>query len=178
MIETKEMPVQAKKETEDKSLKKVCIICAKGTIEDVYASLVLANGAVMEGIEAKMFFTFFGLDAITKKQMNKLHTGTIGNPAMRMPGGLPFPSILGMLPGVETGVSAMMKKQMEKLDIPPVDEFLEMITAGGGEIYACKLAMDMFGLKKEDLSEQVKAVLTVGDFYELASGDMTQIIFT
>jgi peroxiredoxin family protein len=44
-------------------LKKVCIICAKGTIEDVYAALVLANGAVMEGIEAKMFFTFFGLDA-------------------------------------------------------------------------------------------------------------------
>ena len=42
-------------------LKKVCIICAKGTIEDVYATLVMANGAVMEGIEAKVFFTFFGL---------------------------------------------------------------------------------------------------------------------
>ena len=78
----------------DKPLKKVCIICAKGSIEDVYATLVMANGAVMEGIEAKVFFTFFGLDAITKKQMNKLHTATVGNPAMRMPGGLPFPTIL------------------------------------------------------------------------------------
>ena len=66
-------------------LNKVLIICAKGSIEDVYASLVLANGAVMEGIEAKLFFTFFGLDAITKKQMKKLHTSTVGNPAMRMP---------------------------------------------------------------------------------------------
>ncbi len=138
----------------------------------------MGNGAVMEGIEAKLFFTFFGLDAITKKQMNKLHTATIGNPAMRMPGGLPFPSILGMLPGVEAGVSAMMKSQMAALDIPPVDEFLEMITAGGGEIYACKLAVEMFKLKKEDFHESVKDIITIGDFYGLASGDGTQIIFT
>jgi len=164
--------------TNDKPLKKVCIICAKGSIEDVYASLVMCNGAVMEGMEAKLFFTFFGLDAITKKTMKKLHTGTLGNPAMRMPGGLPFPSILGVLPGVEAGVSAMMRSQMEKLDIPPVDEFLEMITAGGGEIYACKLAMDMFKLKKEDLHEEVSAVLTIGEFYEMAGGEGTQIIFT
>jgi len=125
-----------------------------------------------------MFFTFFGLDAITKKKMNKLHTGTVGNPAMTMPGGIPFPTLLGMLPGVEAGVSAMMKKQMADLDIPPVDEFLDMITAGGGEIYACKLAADMFKLKKEDLSEHVIDIITVGDFYALADGDNTQIIFT
>ena len=159
-------------------LKKVCIICAKGTIEDVYATLVMANGAVMEGIEAKVFFTFFGLDAITKKQMNKIKTATVGNPAMRAPGGLPFPTVLGLIPGVEAGVSAMMKNTMEKLDIPPVAEFLEMITAGGGEIYACKLAMDMFKLEKEDLWDETKAVLTIGEFYGLAGGDNTQIIFT
>jgi peroxiredoxin family protein len=159
-------------------IKKVCIICAKGTIEDVYAALVMTNGAVMEGIEAKLFFTFFGLDAITKKQMKNLKTATVGNPAMRMPGGLPFPTWLGSMPFVEMGVSAMMKSQMEALDIPPVDEFMEMITAGGGEIYACKLAMDMFKLTKDDLSEHVSGVLTIGQFYEMASGDHTQIIFT
>ena len=43
---------------EEFPLKKVCIICAKGTIEDVYATLVMGNGAVMEGIETKIFFTF------------------------------------------------------------------------------------------------------------------------
>ena len=75
----------------------------------------MANGAVMEGIETKLFFTFFGLDAITRKQMNKLHTGVVGNPAMRMPGGIPFPTLLGMIPGVEAGVSAMMKSQMDAL---------------------------------------------------------------
>ncbi len=162
----------------DHPLKKVSIICAKGNLEDVYASLVLANGAVMEGIEAKLFFTFFGLDAITKKRMNRLHTSTVGNPAMRMPGGLPFPTLLGIVPFVEAGVSAMMRSQMEKLDIPPVEEFLDMITAGGGEIYACKLAMDMFKLTKDDLCEQVKDVLTVGEFYALAGGEDSQIIFT
>src|SRR6056297_3639185 len=133
-------------EKKDTQVKKVALICSKGTIEDVYAALVMANGAVMEGMEAKLFFTFFGMDAITKKRMNKLHTSTVGNPAMRMPGGLSFPTLLGTLPGVEAGVSSMMRKQMDDLDIPPVDEFLEMITAGGGEIFACKLAVDMFKL--------------------------------
>jgi peroxiredoxin family protein len=159
-------------------LKKVLIICAKGSIEDIYASLVLANGAVMEGIETKLFFTFFGLDAINKKRMKKIHTATVGNPSLTMPGGIPFPTFLGVIPGVEAGVSAMMKKQMEKLDIPPVDEFFDMITAGGGEIYACKMATDMFKLKKEDLIEHVKDIITVGDFYGLATGEGTQIIFT
>ncbi|PSK85475.1 peroxiredoxin family protein [Prolixibacter denitrificans] len=159
-------------------LKKVLVICAKGSLEDVYAALVMANGAVMEGIEAKLFFTFFGLDGITKKRMNKLHTATLGNPAMRMPGGLQFPSLLGVLPGVESGVSSMMRKEMDALDMPPVDEFLEMITAGGGEVFACKLAVDMFKLKKEDLSDEVKDIITIGQFYEMAGGENTQIIFT
>ena len=163
---------------EKKPLEKVCIICAKGNLEDVYAALIMANGAVMEGMEAKLFFTFFGLDGITKKQMNKLHTATVGNPAMRMPGGLPFPTLLGVIPGVEAGVSAMMKQGMAKLDVPPVDEFLEMYTAGGGEVYACKLAAEMFGLEKEDLWEDVIDIITVGAFYEMCDGDRTQIIFT
>jgi peroxiredoxin family protein len=165
-------------ETKETPLKKVLIICAKANIEDVYAALIMANGAVMEGIEAKLFFTFFGLDAITKKQMNKLHTGVVGNPGMRMPGGLPFPTLLGVIPGVEAGVSAMMKKQMDALDVPPVDEFLDMITAGGGEVYACKMAAEMFKLTMDDLSEHVKAIITVGDLYAMSGGEGTQIIFT
>ena len=79
---------------------------------------------------------------------------------------------------VEAGVSAMMKKQMDELDVPPVDEFLDMITAGGGEVYACKLATDMFKLEMEDLSEHVKAIITVGDLYAMSGGEGTQIIFT
>ncbi len=161
----------------DTAVKKVALICAKANLEDVYAALVMANGAVMEGMECKVFFTFFGLDAITKKYMNNLHTATVGNPGMRMPGGAAFPTWLGGLPGVEGAVSKMMRKQMEDLDIPPVEEFLEMITAGGGEIYACKLAVDMFKLKREDLWDDISGIITIGDFYAMAGGDGSQVIF-
>jgi peroxiredoxin family protein len=159
-------------------IKKVNIICAKGAIEDVYATLVLGNGAVMEGIEANIFFTFFGLDAIVKGRMDKLHTAVVGNPALRLPGGLRMPTLLGIIPGMEAFTSGMMKGEMEKLDIPPVSEFLDLITAGGGKIWACKLAMDMFKFKKEDLSEHVSGILTVGEFYGLAGGEGSHIIFT
>ena len=159
-------------------VKKVSIICSKGTIEDVYATLVLGNGAVMEGIETNLFFTFFGLDAIMKTRIDKLHTGVVGNPALRLPGGMRMPTLLGVIPGMEAFTSGMMKSQMAQLDIPPVSEFLDLITAGGGKIYACKLAMDMFKVKKEELDEHVSDVLTVGEFYALAGGEGSQIIFT
>jgi peroxiredoxin family protein len=159
-------------------VKKVNIICAKGAIEDVYAALVMANGAVMEGIETNLFFTFFGLDAIMKSRMDKLHTAVVGNPALRLPGGLRMPTLLGVIPGMESFTSSMMMSEMEKLDIPPVSEFLDLIAAGGGKIYACKLAMDMFKVKKEDLSEHVLGILTVGEFYEHAAGEGSHIIFT
>jgi peroxiredoxin family protein len=159
-------------------IKKVNIICAKGAIEDVYATLVMGNGAVMEGIETNIFFTFFGLDAIVRKRMDKLHTGVIGNPALRLPGGARMPSLLGVIPGMESFTSWMMMGEMEKLDIPPVSEFMDLITAGGGKIYACKLAMDMFKFKKEDLCEHVSGVLTIGEFYAHAGGEGSQIIFT
>jgi peroxiredoxin family protein len=159
-------------------VKKVSIICAKGSIEDVYATLIMGNGAVMEGIETNLFFTFFGMDAIMKKRMDKLHTGIVGNPALRLPGGMRMPTLLGIIPGMEAFTSWMMKSQMLALDIPPVSEFLDLITAGGGKIYACKTAADMFKLKMEDLSEHVIGIITVGEFYELAGGEGSQIIFT
>lgn len=154
-------------------LKKVLIICSKGKLEDVYAALVMANGALMEGLEAKMFFTFFGLEAITKKHADHLHTATVGNPAF-MPR---MPTVVAGLPGMEAFASYMMKKEMDKLDMPHVTEFIQMIEAGGGEIYACKLAAEMFHLKKEDFLDEVKGIITVGDMYALADGEGTQIIF-
>jgi peroxiredoxin family protein len=160
------------------AIKKISIICAKGTIEDVYTSLIMANGAVMEGIDANIFFTFFGIDAIMKTRMGKLHTAIVGNPAMRLPGGIRMPSLLGIIPGMESLGSWIMKHKLDKLDIPPVGEFLDLITAGGGKIYACKTAADMFRIKMEDLTEHVTAIITVGEFYELAGGEGAQIIFT
>jgi peroxiredoxin family protein len=175
MADTMEMletaPQAAMKEK--KPVKKILLICSKGKLEDVYAALVMANGALMEGMEAKMFFTFFGLEAITKKNADHLRTATVGNPAF-MPS---VPTMVGGLPGFEAFASYMMKKEMGKLDIPPVTEFIQMIDAAGGEIYACKLAADMFHLKKEDFLPEVKDIITVGEMYALAEGDGVQIIF-
>lgn len=158
---------------EEETVKKVLIICSKGTLEDVYAALIMANGALMDGREAKLFFTFFGLNAITRKQADHLHTATVGNPAF-MPA---MPTMLGGLPGFEAFASHMMKKEMDKLDIPPVTEFVEMIEASGGEIYACKLAAEMFKLQKEDFLDEVKDIITVGDMYALADGEGSHFIF-
>jgi peroxiredoxin family protein len=85
---------------------------------------------------------------------------------------------MGALPGVSAFATGLMNKEMEKLDIPPVREFLELISDSGGKIYACKLAMDMFKLKKEDLWERVDGVLTVGQFYEESAGEGSHILFT
>jgi peroxiredoxin family protein len=155
----------------EKKFKKMMLILSKATLDNVYACFVLANGARMEGIESEIFFTFFGLEAIQKERLKELHVATVGNPAMHMP------TMLGGLPGMEAFATRMMKKKIEELDIPPVDEFLEILTASGTKLWACKLAMDMFGLKKEDLVDDVDAVITVGDFYARAEGEGTHVVF-
>ena len=149
---------------------KVSIIISKGGLDGVYPGLILANGARMEGIEANLFFTFFGQDAITKKRMGKIKVATVGNPGMHMA------SLLGMLPGMSAMATSMMKKTMEKLDIPPVPEYIEMISDAGCKLYACKMTVDMFKLKKEDFCPQVDSIINVGKFYEISAGG--QIIFT
>ncbi len=152
-------------------VKKMMFILSKATIENVYAAFVMANGARMEGIDAEIFFTFFGLEAIQKKRLQKLRVATVGNPAMHLP------TMLGGLPGMEAFATKMMKKEMEKLDMPPVDEFLEILTASGVKLWGCKLAVDMFHLKEKDLIDDLDGILTIGDFYSKADVDGTQIIF-
>ena len=157
-------------EKEYPPIEKVSIIISKGSLDGVYPGLIMANGARMEGIDATVFFTFFGLEAIMKKRLNKIKVATVGNPAMHMP------SLLGMLPGMSAFATSMMKKEMDKIDIPPVDEFIEMVSDAGAELYACKATVDMFHLTENDFVPQVNAIINVGTFYEKSAG--AQIIFT
>jgi len=162
----------------DEPIKKVSIVISKGSLEGVYPGLIMANGARMEGIEASLFFTFFGLHAIVKKKMDKLRVATVGNPAMCVPDAMGFalPTIIGAIPGMSAFATSMMKKEMDKLDIPPVGEFVEMISDAGCKLYACKATVDMFKLQPDDFCPQMDKVLTVGEFYEMSAG--SQIIFT
>src|SRR5258707_15562245 len=106
-------------------IKKVSIIVSRGSLEGVYPGLIMANGARMEGIEANLFFTFFGLYAVLKKYMASIRIATVGNPAMRVPDakGLALPTILGAIPGMAAFATYMMKKETAKLAIPPVPGF-------------------------------------------------------
>ena len=152
------------------TIEKVAIIISKGSLEGIYPGLIMANGARMEGIEANVFFTFFGLDAIRRDRHERIKVATVGNPGMHMA------TLVGALPGMSALATRMMQRQMEKLDIPPIPEFVELISDSGAGVYACKASVDMFKLTKEDFVEQVDEVLTVGEFYELAAGG--EIIFT
>lgn len=152
------------------AIEKVSIIVSKGSLEGIYPALIMANGARAEGIEANLFFTFFGLDAIHKERFEHIKVATVGNPGMHMA------TLVGGLPGMSAIATKMLEKKMEEFDIPPIPEFVEMIADTGCGMYACKASVDLFGFSEGDFIEQLDGVITVGEFYELAAGG--QIIFT
>jgi len=154
----------------DHTIEKVSIIISKGSLEGVYPGLIMANGARMEGIEANVFFTFFGMDAIHRERHEHVKVASVGNP------GLHLATWLGGVPGMSSIVTHQMAKKMEELDIPPIPEFVELIADSGGRLFACKASVDMFDLTKDDFIDQVEDIITVGEFYGLAAGG--QIIFT
>jgi peroxiredoxin family protein len=155
---------------EPQTIEKVSIVISKGSLEGIYPGLIMANGARMEGIEADLFFTFFGLDSIRKDRYAKIKVATVGNPGMHLP------TWIGALPGFSALATKMMKRQMEKIDIPPIPEFIELVADSGARLYACKATVDMFELTMDDFVPQVDAIISVGEFYEKAAGG--QIIFT
>ena len=152
------------------AIEKVSIVISKGSLDSIYPGLIMANGARAEGIDANLFFTFFGLDAIHQKRHDHIKIATVGNP------GLHLATWLGGVPGMSSVMTHYMDSKMDKLDIPSIPEFIEMIADTGAGMYACKASVDLFGLDKDDLIEQVQDIITVGEFYEMAAGG--EIIFT
>lgn len=152
------------------TVEKVSIVISKGSLDGIYPGLIMANGARAEGIDANLFFTFFGLDAIHKKRHEHIKIATVGNP------GLHLVTWLGGVPGMSTVMTHYLESKMAKLDIPSIPEFLEMIADTGCGIFACKASVDLFGLSQDDFIPQVQDIITVGEFFEKAGGG--QIIFT
>jgi peroxiredoxin family protein len=152
------------------TIDKVSLIISKGSLDGIYPGLIMANGARAEGIEVDLFFTFFGLDAINRKRHEHIKIATVGNP------GLHLSTWLGGVPGMSSVMTQYMESKMEKLDIPSIPEFIEMIADTGAHLYACQASVDLFGLTRADFIEQVTDIITVGEFYEKAAGG--QIIFT
>ena len=149
--------------------RKLSIICSKGSLDMAYPALVLANAGRMMGIEVDVFFTFWGMDIITKSKIEHLKVVPVGNPAMHMP------QMVGGFPGMTDLATNMMKKEIEKLDMPPVPEFLEMIHDAGAGIYACRMAADMMHLDEDDLVDEVDGILGAMEFLEMAED--AQLLF-
>ena len=162
--------LEAQFETKPARLEKVSIVISKGSLEGIYPGLIMANGARMEGIDADLFFTFFGLEAIRKDRYEKIKVATVGNPALHIP------TWIGAVPGMSWVATKMMKRQVEKIDITPIPEFIELVADSGVRLYACRATVDMFGLTMDDFVPQVEDIISVGEFYEKAAGG--EIIFT
>jgi len=94
---------------------------------------------------------------------------------MGVPGYIGIPQILGILPGMTPFATALMHKKMEDLGVPPVREYLEMLSDAGAHMYACKMSVDMMELTEEDFIPGVESIVTAGDFMDMTEG--AQIIF-
>ena len=157
---------------DEKAPRKLCIIASQGSLDMAYPPLILANAARMSGIEAHIFFTFWGLDIINKSKMKQLHVATVGNPAMHPK--FHIPTMMGGLPGMSDMASAMMRREIDKLGFPPVDEFVEILADSGAKLYGCQMSMDMMELTEEDLVDGAE-VLGAMEFLEISEG--AQILF-
>ena len=153
----------------EEETRKLAIICSKGSLDMAYPGLILANAARMMGMEADLFFTFWGMDIITKKKVDHLKVTPVGNTAMHMP------QLIGGLPGVTDMATTMMKKEIDKLDIPPVGEFLEMVHDAGCGLYACQMSVDMMHLEREDMIDELDDIVGAMEFLERAEG--AQMLF-
>lgn len=166
--------------TEEKN-RHIAFICSKGNLDMAYPALIMGWAALGDGIDVTIFFTFWGLDMITDDRVDKLELAPLANTSLKMRlMGLPtgnwgIPNFLGGLPGMTAFTSKFMKKKIESLDVPPVREYIEMLSDAGAKIYGCKMTVDMFNLKEEDFIPQVDAVVTASDFMDMTEG--AQIVF-
>ena len=144
---------------------KMVIICSKGSLDMAYPPLMLATTGAAMGMEVHLYFTFWGLDMITRKTVDSLKISPVGNPA------LPMPNILGMLPGMTSMLTSMMQKKMDKIKMPSIREMIKTAKESGVKFHACSPTLDMMDLKREDLIPEVDDIIGAATYLELASED-------
>lgn len=160
--------------------RKIAFICSKGTLDMAYPALIMGWAALGNGVDVTIFFTFWGLDLINNERVDHLELAPVANTSMKMsmmgvPGNLGIPNLMGVLPGMTAFATRLMKDKMNTLEVPCVREYIQMLADAGANLYACKMTVDMMGLKKEDFVEGVKDIVTASDFIDMTDG--AQIIF-
>lgn len=161
--------------------REIAFICSKGNLDMAYPALVMGWAALGNGIDVTIFFTFWGLDLINKNRVDHLQVAPVANTSMKMSmmgidsGNLGIPQMMGVLPGMTAFATKLMKDKMDKLQVPPVREYLQMLVDAGAELYACKMSVDMMELTMDDFVDGVIDIVTAGDFMDMTEG--AQVIF-
>ncbi len=159
----------------------MAFICSKGSLDMAYPALIMGWAALGNGVDVTLFFTFWGMDVINKRRVDKLEIAPVGNPNMKLSmmgipaGNIGVPQFVGGLPGMTPITTALMKKKMEAIEVPPVREMLEMLHDAGAKLYACKMTVDMMNLSEEDFIEELDGIVTAGEFIDMTEG--AQVVF-
>ena len=132
---------------------KAGFICVHNTLDGAYPSLVLGINAARLGMESKIFYSFMGLNMVLKGGAER---------AKFIP-----PGVMGAIPGMSTIATGMMKKKIDKANIPNLSEMQEMAQLEGVQLIACKMTVDMMEINEEKLIEGV-VVWTAEDFLKYA----------
>ena len=126
--------------------RKIAFICSNGNLDMAYPALIMGWAALGNGIDVTIFFTFWGMDMITKARVDRLEVAPVANTSMKMSlmgvntGNLGIPNLMGVLPGMTAFATKLMNDKMAALEVPPVREFLEMLVDGGAKLYGCKMS--------------------------------------
>ena len=152
--------------------KRLAIIASKADIPGAYPPLILASTAAAMDYDVKVFYTFFGLNMLKKKKLNKLKITPAGETAMPMP----IPQIVGMLPGMTGMATMMMKSWMKSANVAKLQDLMDLSIEAGVEMIACQMTMDVMKIKRKDLIDEC-VVGGAATFLEFASeADITLYI--
>lgn len=130
------------------------LIVFSDDLDKALASFVIANGAASTGKKVTMFFTFWGLNVIKKRQKPAVSKDIFGKMFGWM---LPAHSGKLKLSKMNMGGAGswMMRLIMKKKHIDSLESLIAQAAENGVEMIACTMSMDVMGVKQEELMENV-----------------------
>jgi len=135
--------------------KKASIVVFSGDMDKVMAAFIIATTAAASGIETTMFFTFWGLQALKKKvPTGRTLFERMLSMFLRDIDGI-GPSKLNM-----GGMGRwMFKKMMKQHQVATLPELRQMAVDLGVKLLACQMSMEVMGIRREDLIDEVTDVV-------------------